>query len=460
MNKIKKLTWFAAFCSLFQYTRDRKFIGYLLANAFSCMIPALLFVGFVGGKLDWNAYIWSNVAARLVFAPLDEYASDEYAYTKLSTFPLNIFEMLWVRLMAKFTQLSEWVFTASVGYVYSTVFGVAQAVALTVLTVAAMNLAEEIAFYLVWLIRKNRLLVALYVVLCVGIAGAALIWPMKSAIILPASIWGGILALAVTAMLVLHSKWYHLRPLCGKPAAGTNVRIPLSSWLMKAASGRSVLMRLVCMEWVVMFKLKIWEMISALGYVIVFAAMDHSGNLFYALVQYFIVDYCFLMGFNYFGIINDKEGLFLFNTVDRKTQIKSKNLALGAVLLVISSILTVVLGVKFGVDAKTFILTIVANLFSIGVMLLCSSIVSILHFHLNDSKKKYTVSNMIIMLVILILNSILTSFLLAGDMLGAIALVFMAVMILACVYFTVIDVSLFAELYRRREKAMIAAIRN
>lgn len=460
MNKFKKLTWFAAFCSLFQYTRDRKIIAYLLANVFGCVIPALILVGFFNGKLDWSAYIWCNAAARLAFAPLDEYASDEYAYTKLTTFPLNIFEMLWVRLVAKLTQVSEWIFAVSVGYVYSTVFGMHQAAALAVLTVVGLQLTEEIVFYLVWLIRKNRALVALYLAMCAGIAGASLTWPMERSAVLTAYIWCGVLALSVAAMLVLHGMWYKLRPLCGKPAAEKNVHIPLSTRLMQAASGRGILFRLVCMEWVCMLKLKVWELVSALGYVAVFAAMDRSGNLLYALVQYFIVDYCFLMGFNYFGIINDREGLFLFNTVDRKLQLKSKNLALSTVLLAISGVLTVVLGVVFGVDGKTLILTILTNLFCISVMVLCSSIVSILHFHLNESKKKYSVSNMVIMLTVLILSSVLTSFVLAGGMLGAISLIFMAVMTLTCVYFGLIDVSLLADLYHRREEKMIAVMRN
>lgn len=460
MNKIKKLTWFAAFCSLFQYTRDRKIIAYLLANIFSCTIPALFLVGFFNGKLNWSAYILCNAAARLAFAPLDEYASDEYAYTKLSTFPLNIFEMIWVRLVAKLTQVSEWIFAVSVGYVYSTVFGAGQAAALVVLTVIALELAEEILFYLVWLIRKNRALVGLYLVLCVGIAGAALLWPMKHSAVLAAGIWGGVLLLSVIAMLVLNVKWYKLRPLCGKSAVESNVHIPWSSRLLKAASGRGVLFRLVCVEWVCMLKLKVWELISALGYVAVFAAMDRTGSMLYALVQYFIVDYCFLMGFNYFGTINDREGMFLFSTVDRRTQLKSKNLALSSVLLAVSGVLTVVLGIVFGVEGKTLVLTILANLFCISVMVLCSSIVSILHFHLNESKKKYSVSNMVIMLTVLILSSVLTSFLLAGGMLGAISLIFMVVTMLTCVYFSLIDVSLLTELYRRREDRMIAVMRS
>lgn len=460
MNKIKKLTWFAAFCSLFQYTRDRKIIAYLLGNIFSCAIPALFLIGFFNGKLDWNAYVWCNLAARLAIAPLDEYASDEYAYSKLASFPLNIFEMLWIRLVAKITQFAEWLFMASVGYIYSTVFPVNQAVGLAVLTVIALELAEEILFYLVWLIRKNRALVGLYLVLCAGIAGAALLFTMKPSAVLAAGIWGGVLVLSVIAMLVLHVKWYKLRPLCGKPAAETNVHIPWSSRLMKAASGRGVLFRLVCVEWVCMLKLKVWELISALGYVAVFAAMDRTGSMLYALVQYFIVDYCFLMGFNYFAIINDREGMFLFSTVDRKIQIKSKNLALGAVLLVISTVVTVLLGIVFGVNGKPLVLTILANLFCISMMVLCSSIVSILHFHLNESKKKYSGSNMFIMLVLLILSSVLTSFLLAGGILGAISLIFMAVTTLACVYFSVIDVSLLTELYRRREDRMIAVMHS
>ena len=460
MNKLKKLTWFAAFCSLFQYTRDRKIIAYLLANMFSCAIPALLLVGFFDGKLDWNAYVWCNLAARLAIAPLDEYASDEYAYSKLASFPLNIFEMLWIRLVAKFTQFAEWLFVASVGYIYSTVFPVNQAVGLAVLTVIALELAEEIAFYLVWLIRKKGALVALYLVLCAGIAGAAVIWTLKCSAVLVACIWGAVLALSVIAVLVLHSKWHEIRPLSGKPAAQTNVRIPLSSRLMLAASGKSVLCRLVCMEWICILKLKVWEMICALGYVAVFVAMDRTGNLLYALVQYFIVDYCFMIGFNYFGIINDKEGLFLFNTVDHKVQIKSKNLALGTVLLVISSVLTVVLGIVFGVDGKTLVLTMLGNLFCISVMVLCSSIVSILHFHLNESRKKYTVSNMVIMVMVLILSSVLSAFLLAGGTIGAIILIFMGVTTLACVYFSLIDVSLLADLYRSRKSKMISMMRN
>jgi hypothetical protein len=209
-----------------------------------------------------------------------------------------------------------------------------------------------------------------------------------------------------------------------------------------------------------MLKLKLLDVVSALGYVVVFAALDKSHSLLYVLVQYFIVDYCFLAGFNYFSTINDNEGMFLFSTVDRKIQLRSKNLALASLLLVLSSVLTVVLGLLTGVGLKALVLTGLTNLFCISVMVLCSSVVSIAHFHLNESKKKYTASNMIIMVVTLAVSSILSAFVLAGGMLGAITLIFMGVTTLACAYFSLLDVSMLVSLFDSHEKVMIASLRS
>jgi len=94
------------------------------------------------------------------------------------------------------------------------------------------------------------------------------------------------------------------------------------------------------------------------------------------------------------------------------------------------------------------------------VMVLCSSLVSITHFHLSESKKKYTLSNTVIMIAILALSSLLTAFLLAGGMLGAISLIFMVVATLACAYFSLVDVSLLADLFSKRKKTMIALLRS
>jgi hypothetical protein len=193
---------------------------------------------------------------------------------------------------------------------------------------------------------------------------------------------------------------------------------------------------------------------------VVFSALDKEHSMLYILVQYFIVDYCFLVGFNYFGTINDNEGMFLFSTVDRKTQLRSKNLALATVLLVTSSLITLILGLMTGVTLKVLVLTALANLFCISVMVLVSSLVSISHFHLNESKKKYTLSNIVIMIVILALSSLLTAFVLAGGMLGAISLIFMGVATLASIYFGLVDVSLLESLFSKREKTMIASLRS
>lgn len=460
MKKINKLTWFAAFCSLFQYTRDKKIGGYVMANLFGCVIPALLLVLFVQDKLSCAAYVLINVAARLIFAPVDEYTSGEYAYVKLASFPLHFGEMLWVRLVAKFTQFAEWAFMISLGYAYSTVFGIAGAVGMTVLTVAALEVFEEVAFYLVWLVRKRPIFVVGYLALCVLIMVAAVLWIPEFSVVVTAAIWGTVAVLGALGTVLLYANRSKLRPLYGRPSTGTKVHIPLSSRLMLAASGRSQLFRLVCMEWILMLKLKLWDMISALGYVVVFAALDKTHSLLYVLVHYFIVDYCYLAGFNYFGSINDNEGMFLYSTVDRKTQIRSKNLALAAILLVMSALITVVLGLVTGVTVKVLLLTGLANLFCISVMVLCSSLVSILHFHLNESKKKYTVGNLIVMIVIMAVSSLLTSFVMAGGMLAGVTLIFMGISTLACIYFSFIDVSMLADLFRNREQTMIAALRN
>jgi len=460
MGKFKKITWFAAFCSLLQYTRDRKLGGYIMANLFSCMVPALLLVLYVQGKVTGLAFVLVNVAARLVFAPADEYTSGEYAYAKLFTFPLNIFEMLWIRLVAKFTQVSEWAFLICLGYVYGTLFGVVPAIALTVLTAIALEITEEILFYLMWLVRKRPIFVVCYLAACILVGAASVLWIPELSVFWIAVVWGIVLALSILSVLVLYANRSKIRPLHGRTSAGVKAHMPLSSRLMLAAADKSPLFRLVCMEWICMLKLKLWDMISALGYVVVFSALDKEHSMLYILVQYFIVDYCFLVGFNYFGIINDNEGMFLFSTVDRKTQLRSKNLALATVLLVTSSLITLILGLLTGVTLKVLVLTALANLFCISVMVLCSSLVSITHFHLSESKKKYTLSNTVIMIAILALSSLLTAFLLAGGMLGAISLIFMVVATLACAYFSLVDVSLLADLFSKRKKTMIALLRS
>jgi hypothetical protein len=304
--------------------------------------------------------------------------------------------------------------------------------------------------------------VAGFVAACIGI-GVALVLNQSVATvswIVTTLVFASVLALSVVGAMVLYVNRLKIHVIARNAGSEKQARIPLSTRLVMGAAGGSALNRLVRLEWVTMLKLKIWDMISALGYVVVFSAMDHSGSALYILVQYFIVDYCFLAGFNYFGTIEDRSGLFLFSTVDRKTQIRSKNLALGSILLVGSTLLTLVLGLLKSMDPKTLLLTMAANVFCSAVMVLCASIVSITHFHLNSSRKKYTVSNLVIMLLALVLCSIVTAFLFGGGVLAAISLMFMGVSTLACIFFSVVDVSMLENLFERNRGKMAAALRG
>lgn len=460
MMKLKKLTWFAAFCSLFQYTRERKLLVYLLANTFGMVIPALLTVLFFQGKIHWMAFVGINLVARLVFAPLDDYTSDEYAYSKLSTFPLNLPEMLYVRQVTKLVQISEWLFAAAMAYVYIVSFGLGWGLGLTALTLVAIGLGEELAFYLMYLVKNRKGYVAAYLAACLALGVLVVLLPAVGVAWLWAAVAAVLLVCCLVALVVLHRNFEKLHKLPALRNGGAEGKMPLSTRLMVAASGGSVLKRLVCLEWITMLKWKVWNLISALGYVVVFAVMDKSQSMMYAMVQYFIVDYCFLVGFNFFGNINDREGLFLFSTVDAKTRIRSKILALGSVLVVLSTLLTVALAVIYGVDGKTLVLTLVANLFCISVMLLASGVVSITHFHLDDSKKKYTAGNLVIMLSILIVNSVLAALLLAGGVLSAVSLLFMGIMTLACLYFALVDMSMLEKLFQKHQGRMMEALRG
>ncbi len=460
MRKIKTLTWFAAFCSLFQYMRERKFGVYLFANVIGALVPLLLTVLFLRDRIAWPAFVGITVAARLMFAPLDEYSCDEYSYYKLSSFPLQFLHMVYVRLVAKTVQISEWLGAAAMAYVYVVTFGGLWGALLTVLTLAAITLIEELTFYLMYLVRNIKPLAAVLVIACVGLGVGTFLLPAGMDAVTTAVTWGLLLAASIVATLLLHRNFHKFHVLPCRMATHSRVKMPLSSRLMVSAAGGSVLKRLVCMEWVCMLKLKFWNLVSALGYVIVFSALDSSESLLYIMIQYFIVDYCFLSGFNYFANINDREGLFLFSTADIKTQLRSKTLALGSVLLAISTALTLVLGMVYAVDFKTMVLTLAASLFCCSVMLLVCGIVSITHFHLEESRKKYTVSNLIIMLVLLIICSALTALLLAGGVLSAVSLVFMVIVGITCLYFCLVDMSLLEALFHRHRAGMIGALQS
>lgn len=460
MTKIKKLTWFGAFCSLLQYTRERKMGAYLLANSFGCVVPALLLVLFFKGRLNWAAVVGLSALFRVVFAPLDAYTSDESAFCKLNTYPLTIFEMIYVRLITKLTQVAEWLYFGLIGWVYATVFPMDMVVVLTVLTILTVEIAEEVAFYLVYLVKNVKQYVAAFEVLCIGVGVLLVVRPVNMGAVTACAVFAAALMASILLALVLHHNRSRLHMLSRSGGTGKTARIPLSSRLMLAGSGGSALKRLVCMEWIVMLKLKVWDMISALGYLVVFSVMDRSENLVYVLVQYFIVDYCFLVGFNYFANIEDREGMFLFSTVDRRTQIRSKNLALGSIVLVLSTVITLVLGVIHSLDGKTLVLTLVSNLFVSAAMLLCSSVLSIIHFHLGDSRKKYTVSNIAVMLMVLLLSSVVTSFLLAGGAVAAIALLFMVVVSVACLYFSLVDMTMLEKLFAKHQPRMAAVLRG
>lgn len=462
MNKIKKLTWFAAFCSLLQYTRERKFAAYLFANGFNCVIPAVLLVLFLGGHISWVFCIGINLLARLIFAPVDAYTSGEYAFGKLETYPLNIFEKLYVRLFAKVIQISEWAFAAAVAYVYCTVFSGVEAVVLTLVTLLAMEISEEVVFYLVYLVKNQKKWVGIFLAVCVALGVLLVLW--KNVAVVSAGwaigFFGTVLALSLAVVLVLHlNRWkIHVLPRLG--GTDRNARIPLSTRVVMGAAGGSVLKRMVRLEWVTMLKLKAWDVLSALGYLLIFSVIDQSANYVYLMVQYFIVDYCFLAGFNYFGNTDDRSGMFLFSTIDTKTLLRSKNLALSSVLLVISTALSLVLSVVRGQGVKAVVLTLVANVFCTAVMVLCSSVLSVKHFHLSTSRKKYTVSNMVIMLLILVVNSILTEMLFVGGVLAAVSLIFMAATTMASLYFALVDTSLLEKLFANNREKMVAALRN
>lgn len=460
MTKIKKLTWFGAFCSLLQYTRERKLGAYLLANSFSCVVPAVLLVLFLNGKLNWAAVVGISALFRVAFAPLDEYTSDESAFCKLNTYPLSIFEMIYVRLITKVTQVAEWLYFGVIGWVYASVFPVGMAILLTVLTVLTVEFAEEVAFYLVYLVKNVKQYVAAFEILCLGVGVLLVVRPVNMGAVAACVVFSVALVLSVVLAVVLHRNRNKLHMLASVGGGEKTARVPLSSRLMRAVSGGSALKRLTCMECIVLLKLKAMDLISALGYLVVFSLMDRSESMVYVLVQYFIVDYCFLVGFNYFANIDDREGMFLFSTVDRKTQIRSKNLALGGIVLVLSTVITLVLSLIHSLDGKTVVLTLVSNLFLSAVMLLCSSVLSISHFHLSDSKKKYTVSNIAVMLVVLILSSLITALLLAGGAVAAIALMFMVVASLACLYFSLVDMSMLEKLFYKHQPRMAAVLRG
>ena len=459
MTKIKKLTWFGAFCSLLQYTRERKIAAYLLANAFSCVAPAILLVLFGQGRINWAAAVGLSALFRVAFAPLDDYASDETAYSKLSGYPLNIFEMVYIRLVTKVTQVAEWLYFVALGWVYGSLFPLGQALVLTVLTVLTVELLEEVAFYLVYLVKNVKQYVVAFEVLCVGIGAMLVLRPVEMTFTVAAVFLGAVLAVGIALMVVLHRNRSKIHTLAGS-GAGKRGRVPISSRIMLAASEGSALTRLVCMEWVCLLKMKVWDLISALGYMVVFSVMEQSETMVHVLVQYFIVDYCFLVGFNYFANIDDREGMFLYATVDRKTQIRSKNLSLLVILAVVSTVATLVLGAVHSLTFKTLMLTLVGNLFIMAVMLLCSSVLSVKHFHLSDSKKKYTVSNLVTMLVVLVLSSMITTFLMSGGALAAVALLFMIMATLACLYFTLVDLSMLEKLFIKNQDRMAQALRR
>ncbi len=461
MSKIKKLTWFAFFCTITQYVREHRFLAYFFGTAFNCIIPGVLFYFYFNGHIGWLPFVGINALFRILMAPLDEYVSEEFSYSKLRFFPLRLEEKLYVRIISKSMQLSEWLFVFLLSWVYISSFPIKSAVPLIISTVVCIELAEELVFYIIYLIKNIKSYMVIYATLCVGAIGAMIYFRhsihLDSLVVILINVVITVISIIIATFFC---KSAHKHRIVAKSLKKKKTSIPVSTKITRKVITKSSLVRLMCHEFVCLFKLKPWNLISALVYCFVFSVLDRSGNYLYLLVQYFIVDFFFLSGFNYYGNIDDTDGLVLMSTVSKKDLIRSKNITLGSVALFFSTIVTLVLGVIYGNDIKELALTMFANVFCISIMILFSSVLSIKHFHLSDSKKKYTVQNMICMVVALIICSIIATLLFTSGSLAAIGLIFIVMMSCVCLFFSLIDVSMLEYLFNSNLSNMIYVLRN
>lgn len=458
MNKIRKIIWFGAFYSIEQHWRERRLAIYFFANIFNILIPLCFLVLYIKKWIGIAGFLTLCVISRWIFAPFDDYTSNEYSFSEINTYPLSFLEELFLRFSVRLFQISEWGFAAIIFIAYSfSEFSLIRAVC-AIITIFALSVSEELFFFLFYILKNRNDSKLIFEIICLFLAVLSVFYKREIASFLLFSFWGIASLLCIIVVILLSLNWSKVQVLPAKKANNKNENIPLSTKLLLRKKCNSSTKRLFTLELITMVKLKPWDLISALGYIVVFSAIGAGKEMPYLLTLYFIVDYCLLVGFNYLGNNESQEGLFLFSIIDKKILFRSKNMSLASVCACISTLLSFVLSIVAHQSIKQILLMIISNLFCISVMLVACSVISIVHFYIDNSSKKHTVSNIVIMILLMGFCSLVSSFLFLGGEMAAISLIFMIMASCISIYFTLFDLSAIETLFAKNIDKMIQII--
>lgn len=457
MSKIKQLTWFGVFVSLGQYVRERHFITYIIANIFNLFLFSLLLLLYYNGYLSFVSFTGIFILLRLISAPVDDIASDVTAYSQLQIYPLNIFEKIYLRLITKITQFSEWVTFIALFLICRNLYTLGEAIAIISILIMALELGEEVIFFSVYLVKKRKLISGLYYLFCLG--NMVIVYSLCKDAVVDAGtlidislIW---VLLSVIALTLIHLLGSRIRALPACPTKKSVLKQSLTTKLLLTLKPDSIFSRLYLLELIMIFKHKFWNIISVIGYLVMFMLLEPTIESMHVLSIYFIADLAFLNGFNIFGLVEDQYVAVLFATVPHGTLLRSKNAAHGTALLLLSMAITPLLGLYLGSSIKAIIHTLMINTFVISLVMFLGCLISIAHFHLSNSKKKYTIKNILIMLGITIICSVISSFSFAQGTIGGIASVFMVLTACMCLYFSLIETENLEKYFSKSRCKMI-----
>ncbi len=460
MKKLKVLAWYGAFVSFTGYFREKKLLAYFMANLFNCIVPALVLFFCHGEVVGTACGLTFCVLYRLIPAPFDKISSDVISFNELKMYPLTFFEKVYLRISAKTVQVSELFFAVAVMLMLAQTMPWVEAVLLAVTFLVAISLFEELVYFGVYLVSASRLLSALYIVLCLlcGICafGFGRYYSLSFVAGIIIAVSALCLSVALIAVLTVVPEG-SITALKKARRVKTGGGVLTSRFLFKLKPN-SAFWTLFYLELVEIFKIRLSSFISSLVYCIIFYALDSDAEYIYILMVYFAVEMVFTNGFNYFGLNDDKGASLLYARLKSGEIFRSKNTALAASTFLICALFTCGLGVAFDLGITKILLTLLASLFAILIEITVGSIVSVRHFHLTDSPKKYGIKNIIIMLLSMIFISVVSSLMFAGGVLTVAAIAFIIPVSLACAYFSLVDTKYLESYLTKNKKSMLANI--
>lgn len=455
--KIKKLSWFAVFSSFTQYCRDRKIGVYIFANLFSCFVPGLVIYLIATKKCSGAGAVLFLYLWRVYLAPFDDYASSSTAISELYKYPLSVPDIIFIRFVSKTIQISEWIMLgASIavycfcGYSLPFFWGV---------LVFCAGLASEEAYSFVFnYLRKAKIAIVLFYILHFGLLGLVLLNNLSLTHI--NWFFVGLFLLSVLVLLGVAIFGRKLKYYSPQKKQKTQAQGPLSSRVIRACLSKGPTFRHFFFDLVLHLKLKPFPLISALGYSVVFYFLDGDNLFLPIIVLYFIVDYGMSAGFNYLSAINDSYGRLILSPVIVPALIRGKNAALSLVMLIFSSLLTLALGLITGLTPRAYICSLILNVHCVALVTAVSAVLSIMHFHLDTSKKKHTALHFGIMVLLMVSESVLSTMLQQGGVLGAIVLVFVLLSFPVLLLFCFGRMDMLGSLYEKKRDMMQSVIQE